>query len=125
MKKWFRIALFTTAVMNIFGSLTFIPANRLGREILHIPEPHPLYLWILSIWVFAFGWCYLWMAIKQSREWLFIAIGAIGKLSFFGILTIYALLGELPFLTALLGIGDLIFGILFVWWLIQNYSSDK
>lgn len=123
MEKWFRIVLFATAVMNIFGALTFVPANRSGREMLGVPEPHPIYLWILAVWIFAFGICYLWMAIKQSREWLFIAIGAIGKLSFFGLLATYALLGEIPFYAALGGVGDLIFGILFVLWLSRNYEN--
>jgi hypothetical protein len=46
------------------------------------PESHPLYLWILAVWVFAFGLCYFWMAWTGRRERLFIAFGAIGKLSF-------------------------------------------
>ena len=123
MEKWFRIALFATAAMNILGAFSFIPANRVGREQFGFPEAHPLYLWILAAWIFAFGLCYLWMAIKQSREWLFIAIGAIGKLSFFGILLLLALAGELPFRAVLGGAGDLIFGILFVVWLSKNYKT--
>lgn len=125
MEKWFRIALFATAAMNILGAFSFIPANRVGREQFGFPEAHPLYLWIIAAWIFAFGLCYLWMAVKQSREWLFIAIGAIGKLSFFGILLILASLGELPFRAVLGGVGDLIFGVLFVLWLSRNYENKK
>ncbi len=120
MEKWLRIALFATAVMNIFGSITFVPANRIGRELLKLPEPHPLYLWILAVWIFAFGICYLWMAVTQKREWLFIVIGAIGKLSFFGILAINAFTGEIPFQTMLAGAGDLIFGIIFIFWIVKH-----
>jgi hypothetical protein len=124
MEKWFRIVLFATAAMNIGGSLSFIPANRAGREMFGLPEPHPVYLWILACWIFAFGVCYLWMAIKQKREWLFIAIGATGKLSFAALLAIYWLVGEFSFRTALAGAGDWIFGCLFVWWLIKNNNDN-
>ena len=120
MEKWFRIALFATAAMNILGAFSFVPANRTGRELFGFPEAHPLYLWILATWIFAFGLCYLWMAIKQSRERLFIVIAAIGKFSFFGLLLILALLGELPLRAALGGVGDLIFAVLFVVWLVKD-----
>ncbi len=120
MENWFRIALFATAAMNILGAFAFVPANHFGREQFGFPEAHPLYLWILAAWIFAFGLCYLWMAIKQSREWLFIVIGAIGKLSFFGILAGLALFDKLPFRAVAGGVGDLIFGVLFVIWLLKN-----
>jgi hypothetical protein len=123
MEKWFRLVLFATAAMNIVGSFSFIPANRAGREMFGLPEPHPVYLWILACWIFAFGVCYLWMAMKRRREWLFIAIGAIGKLSFAALLAIYWLSSEFSLRTALAGVGDLIFGCLFVWWLIKNYND--
>jgi hypothetical protein len=120
MEKWFRVALLATAAMNILGALAFIPANRAGREQFGFPETHPLYLWILVAWIFAFGLCYLWMAVKQRRERLFIVIGAMGKLSFFAILLVLALLGELPLRAVLGGVGDLIFGVLFVTWLLKD-----
>lgn len=125
MEKWFRIALFATAAMNLLGAFAFVPANPAGREQFGFPEAHPLYLWILAAWIFAFGLCYLWMAIKQRREWLFIAIGAIGKLSFFGILLILAITGELPMRAVLGGFGDFIFGILFIVWLTRNYENKN
>src|SRR5215203_2463709 len=123
MEKWFRIALFATAAMNILGAFAFIPANRAGREQFGFPEANPLYLWILAAWILAFGLCYLWMAIKERRERLFIVIGTLGKLSFFGILLILALSGELPLRAVLGGVGDLIFGILFVIWLVKNTKT--
>lgn len=125
MEKWFRIALFATAAMNILGAFIFVPANSSLREQFGFPEAHPLYLWIIAIWIFAFGLCYLWMAIKQSRERLFIVIGAIGKFSFFGNLLILAMIGELPFRAALGGSGDLIFAVLFVIWLVRDSKTKN
>ena len=125
MEKWFRAALFATAAMNILGATVFIPPNRAVRELFGFPDSHPLYLWIIAAWVFGFGLCYFRMAIKQTRERLFIAIGAIGKLSFFTLVLIFAMLGELPFRAPLGVLGDLIFGILFVTWLIKDSEIEK
>lgn len=125
MEKWFRYVLLATAAMNILGATAFFPANHLGRAQFGFPEAHQLYLWILAAWIFAFGLCYLWMALKQTREWLFIAIGAIGKLSFFLILMLLAMTSELPLRAILGGLGDLIFGILFVVWLIKNRNQAE
>ncbi|MGC2234787.1 MAG: hypothetical protein WA584_01330 [Pyrinomonadaceae bacterium] len=124
MERWFRIVLFATAALNLGGSIAFVPSFRSLREMSGFPEAHPAYLWILAAWIFAFGVCYLWMAITESRERLFIAIGAIGKLSFFVILAIYSLTGGLPANAALGGAGDLIFGCLFVYWLAQNKKAS-
>lgn len=124
MEKWFRIVLVITAAMNVFGALTFIPANRAGREQFGFPEAHPAYLWFIAVLIFAFGICYFWMAWTQRSEWLFIVIAAIGKLSFFAAFAVSALVGELPFKVILGGLGDLIFGSLFVVWLIKNYKKS-
>lgn len=124
MKKWFRIVLFATAALNLAGSIAFVPAFRTLREMSGFPEAHPAYLWIIAVWIFAFGACYLWMAITESRERLFIAIGAAGKLSFFAILLIFSLAGELSANAALGGAGDLIFGCLFIYWLAQNRKAE-
>jgi hypothetical protein len=123
MEKWFRNALFATAAMNILGAGVFIPANRPVRELFGLPDSHPVYLWVFAAWVFGFGLCYLWTAVKQSRERLFITIGAIGKLSFFAALLIYAMLGEISLRAPLGVIGDLIFGVLFVIWLIKDRDN--
>jgi hypothetical protein len=120
MEKWFRIALFTTGIINLFGGLTFAPPIRFGREMFKFPDAHPVYLWIFAVWIFAFGVCYLWLAVKQTREWLFIVIAAVGKLSFFGLFAIFWLVGSLPFLAVLGVTGDLIFGSIFAYWAIRN-----
>lgn len=125
MEKWFRISLFATAAMNILGAASFIPANRPIRELFGLPDAPPFYLWILAVWIFGFGICYLWMALKQSCERLFIVIGAIGKLSFFSLMLIFALNGEIPLRAPLAVVGDLIFGILFVIWLFKDSANKK
>lgn len=123
MEKWFRIVLFATAAMNLVGALMFAPISDFARDAFGFPKSHPLYLWILTVWIFAFGACYLWMAVTQRRERLFIVIAAVGKLSFVALLLIFYLVGDVPFLAVTGSAGDLIFGILFVWWLTKNKSA--
>jgi hypothetical protein len=125
MEKWFRITLFATAAMNILGAAGFVPANRPIREAFGLPDAPPFYLWVFAVWIFGFGICYLWMALKQSRERLFIVIGAIGKLSFFSLMLIFAIAGEFPLRAPLAVVGDLIFGILFLIWLLKDAPPKK
>src|SRR6185369_9056467 len=63
LEKWMRYALFVTGPVNFLGALIFMPPFASLRSQFTLPEPHPFYLWILSIWIFAFGCCYLYMAI--------------------------------------------------------------
>jgi hypothetical protein len=121
MEPWFRRALAATGVVNLFGALTFVPANRATREWLGLPgSTDSLYLWIIASWVFGFGVAYLWLSRQPRPEWLFVAIGAFGKLSFVLFLTIAWLTGTMPLRGAVGGLWDLGLGVMFVWWLIAH-----
>ena len=125
MGKWMRRAFLATAAMNMLGALTFVPFITIFREAFKLPnQTHPFYLWIISIWIFAFGLCYLWLGITGKYERLFVVLAATGKLSFVAILFGYALAGEIPMLTALSGLGDLFFGVVFVLWLWKSRTDS-
>lgn len=117
LETWMRLALYATAVMNIVGSFSFVPYFASLRTQFGLPDTHPMYLWILAAWIIAFGFCYLWMAISSRRDRIFITIGAVGKLSFFAIIAAYVASGQLPLLTLAAASGDLLFGIIFLFWL--------
>jgi hypothetical protein len=115
-----RAALYATAAMNILGSVTFVPHFSGLRARFELPESHPLYLLIIGTWVLAFGLCYLWMAVSSRRDRIFVAIGAVGKLSFFALLALFAARGDLPLAAVGAGSGDLLFGLIFIFWLIRT-----
>ena len=121
MEPWFRRALVATGIVNVLGALTFVPENRATRDLLGLPgNTHPLYLWIIASWIFGFGVAYLWLARQTRPEWLFVGIGAFGKLSFVAILAVAWLTGAIPLRGAVGGLWDLVLGLMFVSWLIAH-----
>lgn len=122
-ENWMRNTLFATAFVNLLGALTFIPQFRMLRDQSQLPNAHPLYLWIISIWIFAFGIGYLWMALTRRADKIFIAVGAAGKISFFALLVCFAIAGELPISTAFSAVVDLVIGIIFIAWLWKRRNA--
>ncbi len=107
--------------MNLLGAMTFVPALPTSREWMGLPPvEHPLYLWIITEFVFIMGIGYGYCAWTNHAPRIFIVIGAGGKLTFFVTLLAGWLMGDLPLRTPLLAIGDLFFGCLFVAWLLLS-----
>ena len=110
-----------TGIMNMGGTFLFTPAASRLRDSLKLPAlSHPLYLWIIALWIFAFGVAYLSLAITGRPERLFIAVGAFGKAVFSLLLIGYSIGGTIPLFTASLGLSDLFFAVIFVRWLYQT-----
>lgn len=121
---WMRGALWTTAVLNVFGAVAFfVPALPLGRSLMGLPAVHPLYLRTIAEFIFFVGLAYGYCAWANRAPRFFIAMGAAGKLVFFIILVGCWRAGDLPLQTPLLGSADFVFGSLFIAWLIQGYRS--
>lgn len=116
--RWMRTALLATAVMNVVGALALTPWGAWVRELAQMPPCHPLYLLVIGTFVLLFGVGYLWTGLTGRADPLFVAIAAAGKLSFFGLLTAFWIAGELTIRAPLAAVGDLVFGALFVVWLL-------
>lgn len=117
--SWMRTALFATAAMNLLAGLAFLPPASGLRALAGMPPgEHPLYLSTVALFVLLFGFGYLWVAVANRPERLFIALAAIGKLGFFALLVAFWAAGSLPVTAPLSGVGDLVFGLLFVKWLL-------
>ena len=114
-----RVALLATGAMNLCGCLMFVPPLTFARRLLGLPEPHPFYLWLLATWIGAFGIIYLWLGVTGRPDRAFLTIAAIGKLSFWGLLCIYWLAGEFPVAAPIASGADLVFGLLFTYWLLR------
>lgn len=118
MGKGMRRLMLAAAVLNTLGAITFIPALTGLRTRGHLPnDAHPVYLWMISLWILFFGAAYLYLGLTGKVEKVFVAVGAAGKLSFFGLLLGFAVAGDLPIQAASSGIADLVFGSVFTVWL--------
>lgn len=117
---WMRRALFITAAMNIAVAATFIPAAEPLRLAAGFPAGgHPLYLLTIGLFIATFGLGYLWCAVAGRADRLFIALAALGKLSFFALVVRFWSLGDLPVRAPILGSADLVLGTMFVVWLLS------
>jgi hypothetical protein len=114
-----RTVLFATAVMNLLGGVIFLPPAAGLRALAGLPPgEHALYLSIVAMFVMLFGLGYLWVAVANRPERLFITLSAVGKLTFFALLVGLWSAGSVPGTVPLTGVGDLVFGLLFVKWLL-------
>lgn len=116
---WMRRALFATAAMNILVAAAFIPAAEPLRALAGLPGgERPVYLMTVGMFILTFGLAYLWIAVTGHAERFFIAVAAGGKLSFFVLLAGFWAAGDLPIRAPVLGSADLVFGMLFLAWLL-------
>jgi len=119
MPLWMKIALIATGVLNMFGAVLFLPASESLRIANGFPPgSHPLYLSIISSWIFLFGVCYLLLGISGRNERLFLTIGAAGKASFVLLAFSFAALRDIPLTTALSTLPDLAFAAIFTFYLL-------
>lgn len=117
---YMRRALVLTGVLNAFGALMFMPFYTKSRQSMGLPEAHPFYLWLISLWIAGFGAVYLQLGLSGKPDRSFLTIGAIGKLSFALLLCAFWLTGDLPIAAPLSGIFDLVLGTLFVFYLFSS-----
>ena len=77
--SWMRVAMLVTAVMNMLGAITFLPAAGAMRAMGGLPaESHPLYLASISVFILVFGAAYLWIGLSGKADRQFVAVAAAG-----------------------------------------------
>ena len=118
--NWMRNALLATAVMNLTAGLAFLPPAQPLRAVAGMPDGEPVYLTTVALFVLLFGAGYAYCGLMRRDERLFLALSAIGKISFVSIVTFYWLAGRLPFQAVMTASGDLVFGALFAGWLLTS-----
>jgi hypothetical protein len=122
--RWMRTALLATAAMNFAAVSVFLPVGDPLRAWLGLPGgAHPLYLATIALFVGLFGMGYLWAALSDRAERVFIRMAAVGKLSFVALLIGFWLAGAIPARAPGAAAGDVVFGVLFVVWLVQSRAS--
>jgi hypothetical protein len=121
LSRWMRKLFLLTSLINMIGTLFFVPPFRFGRALLGLSsDVHPLYLWIIASWIFLFGVAYFYLATAGKSERLLVYIGAFGKLCF-GLLLIAAWLNsEASIWAVLTALTDITLAAIFLFWLYQT-----
>ena len=120
-----RLLLLVCGPMNLNGALIFAPPVTAFRPVLGLPEAHPLYLWVLSIWTLIFGVAYFRMGLTGRADRTFLAVGAAGKATFALLLLALSATGDLPAEAAGVGSPDLVLAVVFAVWLYRTCPSDR
>ncbi len=120
LERWMKSTLYISFILNTLGAITFAPAFPGLFALTGLPAAHPLYMWMISLWIFAFGIGYLWMALTNRPDKIFIAVGAFGKFSFFALIAFFSLSGTLPMAAISSGLGDLALSLIFAYWLLKK-----
>jgi hypothetical protein len=112
-----RKVLGTTAVYNAAGALAFAFPASVG-QLAGLPVPvAPIYRVLLALFVLLFGAAYLWLALQPTIDRPLVGFAALGKASVFVAAVTLWLFGEGPGWFIPGATGDLIFAVLFTWWL--------
>lgn len=106
--------------INAFGALCFAPPLPWMRELFGLPAGHAVYLWMLSLWIAAFGVGYYDTGRTGRADRSFVAVGAAGKATFSLVLIAMAAAGELPAIAVVVGLPDLALAAYFTRWLLAT-----
>ena len=118
--QFMRRVLRTSAFFNFGGALLFAFPASLG-QLAGLPAPVPrLYSLFLALLVALFGATYAWLARQPSIDRPLVAFSALGKSTFFAVVSLCWLLGDVPVRAVAGAAGDLVFALIFTWWLLAG-----
>jgi hypothetical protein len=114
-----RGALRATAIFNVGGALAFLFPASVG-QLAGLPAPETrVYSTLVALFAILFCGAYAWLARQPRIDRPLVAFAALGKSSFFVVVLLLWLSGALPGLAVLTASGDLLFALIFAWWLLE------
>jgi hypothetical protein len=122
--KILRGVLLIGALFNVTAALMVAYPTTIGK-LAELPEPGTtFYTLMLSSLVGIFGAVYSWLAFQQHINRPLLTVAAIGKTDVF-LVSLYCWQADIiTFRGFSLAIGDLIFAMIFFWWLFTESKSD-
>jgi hypothetical protein len=115
-RRWLLMA---CGPMNVVGAFCFSPLSSV-RAMLHLPEPDPFYLWVLSSWILAFGAAYFYQGWTGRPNRTVLLLGVWGKLVFALQLASLSYERRASGLAAIAALPDGAYALMFGWWLIRR-----
>jgi len=119
-----RRALWATVALNALGVAVFA-SPALGYPSPLLPVEVPRYFAAqLGFIIALFGGVYAWLAMQPRINRALVVVGGVGKLGFFTITLIYAIVGDVPGAMALNATPDLVLAAIFLWWASRRSSAE-
>ena len=111
-----RSALCAAVLLNALGVYVFLPlAHGVASPLMPVDVPR-FFAAQIGFTIALFGGVYAWLAMQPQVNRALVVVGGLGKLGFFGLTLLYALLGDVQISMALTATPDLVFATIFLWW---------
>jgi hypothetical protein len=120
-EDFLRRALWASVPFNLGGALFFLFPGSFAGQLLGLPEVVPLlYRAGLVLFVVLFAGTYAWNAMQPTIDRPLVWLAVVGKSSFFFLVTLLWLFGEVPFRSVFATSGDFLLAAAFAWGLQED-----
>jgi hypothetical protein len=126
--RYYRGMFLAAAVWNLLsaGAVLFLLTNSKIRMRMRFPGmPDAISLQLLATCLFLFGLGYYWVSRDLLRNRDLVKLGAIGKPLVFAVFFGHALAKEIPMLLVFPSVVDLVFGALFLEFLLSSRGESQ
>ena len=88
---------------------------------MHLPVPvSPFYSRTLAVLIALFGGAYVWLSRQAELDRPLVVVAIAGKFAVFVVAVVCRTMGAISNLVLLAALGDLFFGLVFLWWLLGS-----
>jgi|HubBroStandDraft_6_1064221.scaffolds.fasta_scaffold263410_2 hypothetical protein len=126
--RFYRGMFLAAAVWNVFsaGGVLFLLGSAKYRLAAGFPgTPDPIALQLLACCLFVFGLGYYWVSCDLSRNRDLVTLGVIGKPLVFVVFFGHAIARDIPARMVVPSIVDLLFGVLFLEFLVRTRGKAQ
>lgn len=121
--RWLRGVMLVAAAVNALGAYLFSPSAVPLRRVVGLEvEGHPFLFSVISAFILIMGLAYLMAGLSGRADPMFLLVAAAGKLAFFYLAGAYWVAGAFPAIVPALASSDLVFALIFLWWLFGRRS---
>jgi hypothetical protein len=112
-----RNTLWIGAAFNLVAAFMLFFPETLGRIAALPADGSRFYAWMLGALIGIFGFVYAWLARSPRIDRPLIVVAMLGKFAVVVVTCVTLVAGEIAMPTLGPAFGDLIFGLIFLWWL--------
>lgn len=120
-----RSALMFAAIFNFSAAAMVVFPASLGR-LADLPLSAPrFYSWLLAFFITLFGGVYAWLSRRPVIDRPLVVMAIVGKTGVFLVALACLALGDISVRSFAPAFGDLLFGLVFLWWICRPESHGR